>query len=393
MALGLPVQYPRAKNGSWGPSNPPTSGGGPTPRGGVGAPSGGTGSGGGGGGGGSTIQDPNGNIVPAPVLPGPTPLPDAALGTQRGLDFFTGLYGPELELLRQQQEQLAGQLGYLGAYDQTQRGLLQQRYGLDSAQLGNQQAGIGLQRELLGISGRELDLDLAGLGITRGGLNRQLGYYDQLESLANLLLGNQGQGFQLARVSAMEGADRDLRSANSSATARGAWNAPGIGRTRTDIGEILAGQLGNIDVDQRAAELNRMREQAGLENQRGQTRDELGRVGLDEQRIGLNRERLDVQNRELDLRANQLGIQQDQLRNSLDQGLANLGIDTFMSTQDLLDKLTSSNLQERTTAEQIYRNALDYSDFFVNYNPAAPASTPAPTGRSGGTPSRSRPPR
>lgn len=243
--------------------------------------------------------------------------------------FFQGIYGPQQQALAQQQTQLAGQLGLLEANTAQQSGLLQSQHGL-----GMQ--GIGLQQQ--------------GIGIDRNANNRQLGNIDQLQNLAKQLLHNQFRTTDLQ-------ASGQRRGAMSDATARGAMNTPGIGHTLHDINKG-----------------------AGLAK-RGQ------RLGYQQQAVGFREDRAQVadRNKQLDLRASQLGLDRQGLQNSLDQGLARLQLDQWVGVNDIMDKMQSADLQERMIAEQIYRAALDYSDFFANNPGATGAMSPPSSYASGGS--------
>lgn len=241
---------------------------------------------------------------------------------QSSLNYFTGLYSPEFEQNAAQRTTIEDSLAQLFANQQ-----LQSRYA-------NEDYQSGLSK---------LNLSRGDLGIERGAAGRQIGLANTLEALARELLGNQMQGFNIDTTEAGQSADQSRRQAMSSATARGAVNAPGIGRTLGDIQNSLANQLGRIDLGRGRADIGFRQEQATLGERRAGARDRLA---------------------QLDLKSKELGINSDQLRTELDRGLQQLGLDTFLGTNQLMDALGSSNIKDRMLAEQIFREAIQYTDVF-----------------------------
>lgn len=254
--------------------------------------------------------------------------PSGIPGYDPATAFFQGVYGPQQAALDQQQAQLAGQLGMLEANTATQQGLLQSQHGLSMQ-------GLGLQQQ--------------GLGIDRSANNRQLGNINQLQALARQLLHNDFRTTDLQ-------ASMRRRAAISDTTARGAMNTPGIGRS---LAEINKG--------------------AGLAK-RGQ------RLGYQQQAVGFQEDRAQVadRNKQLDLRAQQLGLDRQGLQNSLDQGLARLQLDQWVGVNEIMDRMQSADLQERMIAEQIFRAALDYSDYFAGQGSGGNNTPPSTTPGGGG---------
>lgn len=253
------------------------------------------------------------------------PLDRQTVGQQRATDFFSSVFGPQMGQNELVSNRLLEQIGFAGANQQMRTGYL------------NEDFARGNQR---------LDIQGDALGIDRRANGRNLGYLDQLEGFANRLLGVQTKD-------AWATANQSQRQANSSATARGAMNAPGIGRTMEDI----AGQL------DRTGESNRLgfdRELANINNQRAQTKDQAAT---------------------LDLRARELGLDRADLQTSLDRGLAQLNLDTFMSTNDLMDAMASNDIDRRMIAEQIFRSAIDSADIFANMPGPSVGPMPRPTAR------------
>lgn len=253
------------------------------------------------------------------------PVDQAVIGQSRAQDFFTSIFGPQLAQNDLVSNRLLEQVGLAGANQQLRTGYL------------NEDFTRGNQR---------LDIQRDALGIDRGANQRNLGYLNQLEGFANRLLGIQTDDAWATAAQAQ-------RQANSSATARGAMNAPGIGRTMGDI----AGQL---DRTGQSNQLGFDREIANINNQRAQTKDQAAT---------------------LDLRARELGLDRADLQTSLDRGLAQLNLDTYVNTNDLLDAMASNDIDRRMIAEQIFRSAIDSADVFGQLpGPSAP-QMPRPTAR------------
>lgn len=172
------------------------------------------------------------------------------------------------------------------------------------------------------------------------------------------------------------------------------------GDTVTGIHGRYGDTMGRTGIARDTSALRRMEQQVGFEDQRGQlgsdqarvkNAEDLARIGFDRQgieniRAGGN---LEDQKKQLNLRAWQMGLDEDTLKNTLQQGLNRIGIDTAMSVGDLMDALTSNDLQARQVAEQIYTTALGYAGFFNGGNspiglpgarsaPGQPGSTSPP---------------
>jgi hypothetical protein len=238
------------------------------------------------------------------------PVDRQVVGQQRATQFYEALFGPQMAQNDVTTNSLLEQIGFAGANQQRRTGYL------------NEDFASGNQR---------LDVQRDALGVDRGANQRNLGYLDQLEGFANRLLGVQTQD-------AWAQAGMAQRQAKSSATARGAMNSPGIGRTMEDI-------TGQLDRTGQSNQLGFDRELANINNQRSQTKDQAAT---------------------LDLRARELGLDRADLQRSLDRGIEQLNLDTFLSTNDLLDAMASNDINRRMIAEEIFRNAMDSSDIFAS---------------------------
>jgi hypothetical protein len=232
-------------------------------------------------------------------------------GFQSALDFFTQMYGPGFIQNDINDSVYQGQIGALSGYQSEQTKLLNDQYQ-------NALAGLGLQNQ--------------GIDVTQAGNLRTIDYYNHLQDLASQLLGVNQEDTKNAATTA-------TRNVNSSATARGAFNAPGTGWQRDDIQSDLASTLQQLQ------------------------------LGYDKESAGYSEgiSNLYEQNQMLDLQAQQLGLNSDQLRTQLDMGLARLGLDTTLSINDLMGKLASGSVQDQMLANQIFMAALQGSDYFTQF--------------------------
>lgn len=244
------------------------------------------------------------------------------LGMSRALDYYTAVNGPAFAQNDMTRDSLLRQIGMAEANQQTRTGYLNQDFSR-----GNQR--IDVQRDALGID--------------RAGNQRNLGYLDQLQGFAARLLGLQTNDVGISRRQAWAETDQAQRQAKSSATARGAYSAPGLGISLNDIAGQLTRTGQRLDVQQGQNQLGFDRESASIANQRAQTKDQAAT---------------------LDIRARELGLDRADLQTSLDRGIEQLNLDTYINTNDLMDAMASNDINRRMTAEQIFRQALDSADVF-----------------------------
>jgi hypothetical protein len=180
-----------------------------------------------------------------------------------------------------------GQINNLG--DQN---VLQQLQAMYSGQQQQQEAGFSLQN---------LGLDKNSLGIQQGALARQMALLPQQYGL-------QTQGFDLQQQQAQYGAMTGMRDLNSAATARGAFTAGGTQAARGDINESLQNSLANLGLQRQGAALN-------FKEQTAQQQDS---------------------QKQLDIQSQRLGISGDEIKSRLDNALAQLGIGSQISSEQIL---------------------------------------------------------
>jgi hypothetical protein len=211
-----------------------------------------------------------------------------------------------------------------------------------------------------GVDRRLLDLDVYGNKIDQAAAARTLapgGLFDvrqgDINTRRQLLareLANQMRGFDIDYTEAGQQGRRNVRQRTSEATVRGSLQAPGTREAMQDIYRDLYNTIGRIDVGREGARIGNERsvsglgvEEAGLKEDRAQTRDRQAKLNLEAQRLGISGE---------------------QLRNNLNKGLEKLGIDYAMNVNDVITAMNSTSAEERAKGEQIYRMALGYSSYF-----------------------------
>lgn len=176
--------------------------------------------------------------------------------------------------------------------------------GLLKNQYGNQLAGLGLQ-------GQRLDVQRAALG-------RQTPLLTTLHDLQNAGLNRN--------------AAANLRDLNSSLTSRGAFTSINGNSMRSDIANTLADQLKESDT-----------------------------------RFNEDIASVQDQNKFLDIQGQQLGLDRNQLKNSLEQGLARLGLQSMMDISQLQRLIDSNAIDQVMLGQQIFNSAIGASDYFSQF--------------------------
>lgn len=252
----------------------------------------------------------------------PMPTPEQQ-SMQQGLNLAYGLGAPQLASLNQQYGTLQGQLGTTQA-------------GYDLArQAAQSDAAAQLAKTNLG---PEYD------AVTRAAIQRQLAGLGVDDNLAFQMLGNQFKGLDLQRTQAWQGAGRAQTAAKTDATARGSIGSVGFNKKMTGIQQDLANQLSGIDIN---------RTQDTLQAQQAQNDRREAAAKLKDQ------------NAMLDIKAKEYGLDRNQIKANLQQGLAKLGIDNMATVNQILDMMSSNDVQQRAVAEQIFRQGMEYSNFFT----------------------------
>jgi hypothetical protein len=193
------------------------------------------------------------------------------------------------------------------------------------------------------LANQGIDLKYDNLGIDRRAADRDAAYYQNLLNVLNQQRDIVGLNFNNTQQKLQDQAATDVRGANSQATAGGAWLSPGRMNNISDIFKNYNTGLTSAELDRRNAILGYNEKEFGLKKSQEETGDTKDR---------------------LDITAKQYGLDRQQLKNTLDQGLAQLGYGQYMDTAQLLDKVDSSNAQEASVARQILQSVMQAGSAF-----------------------------
>lgn len=207
---------------------------------------------------------------------------------------------------------------YANQYGVTDRNLA---YGNAGYQNSQQAAQLGYTSDM-----RDLAQQQGENGINLGAAQRQPQLLDQLLGLDN-------KDFGIQKADASNTFNKNLYDLNSSATAAGSYGASGSQKQRGFLYGGLLNQLGHIDVSQQKNTLNSAESKA-------QAADRINT---------------------LQLQANRLGMKPDELKAQLSNGLAQLGLKQAMSVEDLLDGLSSNDLNAQQLKMKILSQAGQYA--------------------------------
>lgn len=285
---------------------------------------------------------------------------------QSALNFYAGIYGPEMAQLQNQQAQLGGRIGAINSGYGQQAGALNRGYNADLA-------GLGLDQRLIDNE--------------RGGIGRQIGYYTNVDNiqeqqyLANQALQMQLLGFNAdyARTN-RAGFDQDVLQRDQSLAqnkfaeqrareqmmsdlaAGGATVSAGArsdsGALKTELG--FANQTTNREFER--AKLGFTDKDTGLRSDKAQIENrqknllydrELGKLSNAEQKA-----RLEERGRALDIESERIGVNKEKLAAGLQQGLAALNMQNIASIGQIMDAMNSNNMQQAALARSIFEQAL-----------------------------------
>lgn len=268
---------------------------------------------------------------PTSLYPSTNPYASNLAGAQA---LASTLFGPQQTLLDQQLARQQSQLGMIG---------MDADYKTDALNRDN-----ALAKQLLG-------LDRQGLGIDAGLTKTQLGNLDRLRGILKKQYGLQGEnlanqlaGFQVSEDKARDMAKRETFDLRSALTARGAYNTVANDRGTGRINRDLQYQLRDINVGRTGADIGYRGNVLGL--------DEKG-IGYDNQAAGLNARLANI-----GLDTQRLGISEQQLANSLQDGLHQIGMDSMVSINGLLDAIGGTNAQQSQLAATILTEVMGYAN-------------------------------
>lgn len=238
---------------------------------------------------------------------------------------YTNLvYGPQVAQWMQNQHQNQQMAGFDAQSLALQQQALQQQHGSNIANLNLNQAGLGLDREEIGLGYR--------------GNNVSRDFIAAVQNIADRALQNTIGGYERdARI--------DQRDTTSDYTARGAFFAPFHSQ---DLDNIAAQRDERIT----AARLDRESSEAGWQR-------DLRNLALDDERLG-------IAERRLDLEAQRFGLQRKDYEAALNNGLAQLGLQGQINAAQLAWMMDSGNAELAALAMEMQNFALSLDPQMVH---------------------------
>ena len=262
---------------------------------------------------------------------------------QQAQNYGNVIFGPDQNAINYQEHSLNQQ----GILDAMQAALgrqdLHNTYGTSSARLD-------LQGNELGIASQQLALKNQGLGIDRRGLQNQGKYLGQMAGIHDRDLASKIDQYERDLAT-------DQRTTTSDATSRGGYFSP---FHRLDLADNYANALSGMS----SAARHREGQQYAYDK-------DMANIGLDHERLDLGYQDIGLSEQQLDNQAAELGISRDELNNSLQQGLAQLGLDQQISGQQLADALFGNqNAAEQLGLDQQAAQQLFLDIILQGGNPA-----------------------
>lgn len=183
---------------------------------------------------------------------------------------------------------------------------------------------------------RGADLDLNSIGVKRGAANRDAAYYQGLLDLMPYYSNLSQKELDRALGEARRQGTMDRLGINSDYTGRGSYFS-GM-RSLKNYNSILAqgAQELGANIGYGRDILGQREKTMGLERSKAMTGDQLALLDIDAQRVGVSR---------------------DKYKAALEQGLASLGYDKFMSLEQLYRQRDSADYQTQKLIDQVLNSA------------------------------------
>ncbi len=219
-------------------------------------------------------------------------------------------------------------------YNAAERARAEALAGLQSGNFADREAALRADYSA-NIRGSQLD-DQA-IGVRRGAANRDAGYYQGLLDLMPYYANLSGKELERALGEARRTGTMERLGIDSDYTGRGSYFS-GM-RSLKNYSSILGQQAQELgaNIGYGRDVLGQREKTMGLERSKAMTGDQLALLDIEAQKNGGSR---------------------DKYKASLDQGLASLGYDRFMSMDQLFQKLNSADYQQAQLARQIIDSAL-----------------------------------
>jgi hypothetical protein len=282
-------------------------------------------------------------------------------------DVYNQAYGPQVQALNNRTNVLNGQIGGIGsAYGQA-ASAARSNYGAQLAQ-------INLQLEALGPEHAAIDRQHGYYDDRQGILNNQYasnmdlnrfqqGYNQQLRDLLFREFGERAQGYDQDYAHANEEYENQKRGAWSDAIARGGAASSGFSADLSHLGAENKYQQDTVNTQRNLLWTGLTRDLAGNDMQQHTVENNWANLiydhGLAELDTNEQQARLNDRSTELDFQARKLGLDKQSLAAGLQQGLANLNLSRATSVGQLMDSISSNNVQRQSIGTQVMLSALN----------------------------------
>lgn len=275
--------------------------------------------------------------------------------TAQAWQMLTGYSQPALAQLQSQQDLLGLQMGVTQQQYANQQQQLRDSYGFDTARLGLEQQGLGIDQAA---ARRQQDYYNALYGIDREKYQQAMGYTGQLKGFSR-------EDFQnsLRRLANQADQTRFQAGANiadlqSDLAAMGSFTSAGGRRKRGEIESNRDFALTDLARQVQGTDIGFRRDQAGFDNTMANLTSDFKASGLTNAE---QQARLQDRLGQLDLQAQGLGISRQELDSRLSSGLATLNLNNLVNVGQLMDAMNSNNAQQQAWANSIVMQALGAS--------------------------------
>jgi hypothetical protein len=273
------------------------------------------------------------------------------------LNMFGIANAPQRLGLEAEERNLRFQQGMAPAYT----GLSQQGLNSDYRfnMRGNEldQQSLGLNRESIGVNRDRNQLTREGVYIDKDGNVLDRRYLDSMRGFLGRDRGDAEKAYKDtgARLS-FEG-QQTARGMKSDAVAKGGFFSPGHRQDQSANWLRTLNDLAQNDTSYRREVTGFDRTGAGYDRDYDRTFLADRQSDLKLRGIDLDDRELGIAERQIDVQAQQLGLRGDQYRAQLEQGLAKLGLDSFVDAFGLSNMLNSNSAQQQAWANQVHAEA------------------------------------
>lgn len=282
---------------------------------------------------------------------------------------------------------LSAQKGALGGYD-AQMGYARKDNDIALRRLALREEGngydIGLARQQLGFADEGLQIDRDRVGAGKSYLDKLRGFatadYSQRMGFIGQQRGFASRGRDLNLADIGLNYDRQSRLATSDATGRGAATSQGFKDTIGEYGrerDIGTGKA-NLGYDTTMADLGNQEYGAGAElrDKNAQYDKQIGDLDFDLRTSELSakdkKATLDNRLKQMDILGRDFGLQREELMNTLNKGLASLGMQRDGALAQIMDAMASNEVGRQSAALEVITAAKNAADSAINSGQATP---------------------